>query len=525
VKRRGNPSTQIATIFFENIAMTVILIKMPVETDILNLKKIKTFVILGFGKTAIATAKFLNKNFPQAKIKISELKNREDLDTVQMEELEKLNIEFEFGKQTESFVLNENNFIIISPGIPPRVELIQKILHSDISHGTDLDVFAACLSKEQQYVAITGTNGKTTTTSLVSHIFNSPSLGNIGTPFLEFDKEYYPNFACEISSFQAFYSQYFQKLKTPKISVFLNFTADHLDWHKDLNEYQASKQKLFCQSVDEENYWILNFDDPKVKNFGLKAEMIKDSKTKICYFSNQDISYSLSPSCPYVAYQKHDRLYLAQYLGDTAGGDLGTDAIVSVNDNDDYFIEIPLIKTEDLSLVGKHNYSNILAATLSAYLMKFDIGYIIDQLKTFKPVAHRLEFIREIGTNKVYNDSKATNPDSTLKAIDSFDQSILILGGKEKNLDLTAFLDRVSKKAYAVVAIGELKTKIHNRLREIGFDKVRMVDTLEEALSTAILYADNNQYPILLSPASSSFDMFKGFEDRGNQFREIVLKY
>ena len=536
---------------------------MQLETQKFDFTKVKTFVILGFAKTAITTAKFLLKNFPEAKIKISELKSKKSFDNEEIKNLEKQNIEFEFDKQSKEFVFNEDCFIVISPGIPPRVEIIQQIFHSNIPHGTDLDIFAASLSPEQNYVTVTGTNGKTTTTSLISHIFNSPSLGNIGTPFLEFDsrhpvkqsftsdvatqkigimknhdssketieqdtqsaKNYYPNFACEISSFQAFYSQYFQDLKIPKISIFLNFTADHLDWHKDLNEYHDSKAKLFCQSSNEESFWLLNFDDPKVKNFGLKAELIKDSKTKICYFSNQDISYALSKACPFVAYEKDNRLYLAQYLGDNPSIEEDTNGIVNTNNNDDYFLEMPLSKTEELMLVGKHNFSNILAGCLASYLSGFDIDYIAESLTSFKPVPHRLEFIREIGTNKVYNDSKATNPDSTLKAMNSFDQSIVILGGKEKNLDLSPFLDSVSKKAYAVIAIGELKNKIHNRLREIGFDKVRMADSLEQALSIAILYADNNPYPILLSPASSSFDMFKGFEDRGDQFKTLVTNY
>lgn len=499
---------------------------MPSEVQKFDFKKIKTFVILGFGKTAIATANFLLKQFPEAKIKISELKGEENFAKHDIEKLRKLKVEFEFGTQSKKFILeNQESFIVISPGIPPRLELIENIFQSGIPHGTDLDIFAACLGHEQNYVSITGTNGKTTTTSLIAHIFNSPGLGNIGTPFLEFATNYYPNFACEISSFQAFYSNYFQDFKIPKVSLFLNFTADHLDWHKDLNEYHASKAKLFCQSSQEENFWVLNFDDPKVKNLGLKAEMIKDSKTKICYFSNQDISYALSKSCPFVAYEKNDRLYLAQYLGDASGTEVQADAIVSVNNNDDYFLEIPLVKIEDLQLVGKHNYSNILAASLAAYLLNFNISYIIESLKSFRAVAHRLEFIREIGSNRIFNDSKATNPDSTNKALASFDQSIVILGGKEKNLDLGPFLDNVSKKAYAVVAIGEIKNKIYNGLRELNFEKVRRADTLEEAFSVALLYAQDTPYPILLSPASSSFDMFKGFEDRGDQFREIVLKY
>lgn len=492
----------------------------------MDIKKAKTYTILGFGKTAIASAEFLLKNCPESKVKISELKTAENFDSEIIESLSKQGVEFEFGKQSKEFVLDKEAFILISPGIPPKVELIQEIINGkDYSYGTDLDLFAAFLDKEQNYVAITGTNGKTTTTSLISHIFNSPSLGNIGTPFLDFNKKHYPNFACEISSFQAFYSTRFQELKIPRVAVFLNFTPDHLDWHSDLEEYHSSKKKLFCPSNSEENYWLLNFDDPKVKNFGLQAELKKDSQTKICYFSNQDISYTLSESTPYAAYQKNDRLYLAQYLGDASGAEHDADAIVSVNSNDDYFLELPLIKTEDLKIVGKHNYSNALAAALSAYLMKFDLGYIMEALQSFKAVAHRLEFIKEIGSNKVFNDSKATNPDSTNKALAAFDQSIVILGGKEKNLDLSAFLDNVSKKAYAVIAIGELKNKIYERLRELNFEKVRRADSLEEALSIAVLYTDNNTYPILLSPASSSFDMFKGFEDRGQQFKELVLNY
>ena len=183
------------------------------------------------------------------------------------------------------------------------------------------------------------------------------------------------------------------------------------------------------------------------------------------------------------------------------------------------------MKIDDLNLVGKHNYSNIVAASLAAFLSGFDINYIIDSIESFKPVPHRLEFIREIGSNKVYNDSKATNPDSSNKALNSFDQSIVILGGKDKNLDIAPFLDNVSKKAYAVVAIGELKNKIYEGLRNLDFEKIRRADSLEEAFSIAMQYASNNNYPILLSPASSSFDMFKGFEDRGNQFKEIVLNY
>jgi UDP-N-acetylmuramoylalanine--D-glutamate ligase len=496
----------------------------PLETQIKNLNSVKSFVILGFAKTAIATAKFLLENFQGKEIKISELKEENCFDLELIRTLKEQGIIFEFGKQSKDFIFAKDNFIIISPGIPPASSIIQELFHSQLNYATDFDIFSMLLTTEQNYCAVTGTNGKTTCTSLIAEIFNSPALGNIGKPFLEFKEDFFPNFACELSSFQLFYSQHFQKQKIPKVSVFLNFSNDHLDWHSSQTEYFDTKTKLFCESQQEENFWLLNFDDPKVKNFGINHDHQKNSKTKICFFSDHDISYTLSEHCPFVAYLKHDRLYIGQHLKDNSNpsNNIG---IVSHNSHDELFLEIPLCKTTDLEIVGKHNHINALAASLSAYLMGFDIEYIIEKITRFKAVAHRLEFVREINHNKIYNDSKATNPDSALKALEALDHAIIIIGGKEKNLDLNEFLHVVSKKSYAVIAIGEIKNKIYDKLRELNFDKIRRADSLDEAFAIALMYAQNNNYPILFSPASSSFDMFKNYEDRGNQFREIVLKY
>ena len=494
-----------------------------VRSSAVDFKSIKAYCILGFGRTGVATARLLLDKCPDAQIRVSEFKARDEFDQNLIESLEGQGVEFEFGKQTEDFVLNKGAFVIISPGIAPRTPIVQDVFASKSKHGTDLDLFAYFLKPEQNYVAITGTNGKTTTTSILSHIFNSPALGNIGKPFLEFEDNYFPYFACEVSSFQSYYSKYFRDFKIPKVSVFLNFSADHLDWHKDLKEYQNSKEKLFLQSLTESNFWVLNFDDPHIKHFGIKTRMLEGSGTSMCYFSSQDISYTLSRKYPLVGYQKEGRLYLARYLEDTDVGDqLGT---VMVNANNEYYLEIPLCETKALNIVGDHNYSNALAAALSAYLLDFSPEFISDSLVSFKPVEHRLEFVRDINNNKIYNDSKSTNPDSTQKALDSFDESIVIVGGKDKNLDLDPFIRNLFKKAYAVIAIGETQTAIYDGLRRHGFDKIRRAATLEEAFSIAVMYGDDNNFPIVLSPGSSSFDMFEGYEDRGNQFKEIVLNY
>lgn len=483
-----------------------------------------TYIILGFGKTALATVEFLLKNHKESKVKVSEMKSQENFDLKLIEDFKAKGVEFEFGEQSEAFICaEEKSFIVLSPGIPPKAAIIEMVKNSGHDYGTDLDLFSFALEKDHRYAGITGTNGKTTTVSLLASIFNTPALGNIGKPFLDFKEVDASNFATEISSFQLFHSHHFMMNAIPDIAIHLNLTADHLDWHKDLEEYKEAKEKLFCRSTEKENFWVMNYDDPQVKTFALDAlgSFIDEVKTKVLWFSNEDISFALSEKTPIVAYEKYQSLYLAKYLPDGQPSE-DLNGMVSVNANDDYYLEIPITQVNDMNLVGAHNFSNVLAASLAAFALGFDSDYISDRVREFKAVPHRLEYVCEINGNRVFNDSKATNPDSSIKAIDSFDQPIVILGGKDKYLDLTGFLAEVSKKAYAVIAIGELKNKIYDILSEHGFQKIRRAETLEEAVQASIHYGDGNNFEILFSPASSSFDMFKSFEDRGDQFKAIV---
>lgn len=455
--------------------------------------------LLGFAKTSIATARFLLNNFPAIRIRISEQKARENFDSKLIEEFETRGVEFEFAKQNLEFIhFASKQIVITSPGIIPTNSLIQALKPFIY---TDFDFFCHFVQKlSQQYFAVTGTNGKTTTTSLLAHILSSQALGNIGKPFLEMKMDLNINHVIEISSFQLFYSHLESlELMPPKVALYLNFTKDHLDWHRDLNEYWEAKAKLFVLSKTYENFWIINYDDEILRNWALKIDL-SFYKTRILFFSTQEI---LKPNMysPYSAYLSNNNLILARY-------DSGQ------------IIEEVLNPVSELLIVGNHNYSNALAAILAAKIANINSEQLTLLLKTFKALNHRLEYLGTVQGHKIYNDSKATNPDSTIRAIDSFHNPILILGGKDKQLDLQDFLNYVSQKAYAVLAIGELSEKISQGLK--NFARISQAKDLKDALDKALLYGKSNDYPIVLSPASSSFDMFLNYEDRGDQFKALV---
>ncbi len=450
--------------------------------------------ILGFGKSAISTARFFLYHYPQIQMRISELKPREKFAITEISNLELHGVEFEFGRQTKEFITWEEHnhadgtsqigsnglFIMLSPGIPPRSEVAQIVINSGAEYGTDLDLLLKLSTNKK--IAVTGTNGKTTTTSLIAYILGVEALGNIGTPFLEFKPG--ETLALELSSFQLFYSNVLNEDKyLPDVSVYLNMTDDHLDWHKDLQEYQDSKAKIFKDASGK--ILIMNYDDPIVRK-------LAEGKSNVQFFSTE---LELNPG----AYYKDGSLYL----------------------NGQHLIDV-----SELNLVGKHNYSNILAAVLACIAAGISREQILEKLKSFKPVPHRLEYVATVDGHKFYNDSKATNPDSAIKALEAFDQSIAIVGGKNKNLDMSGFIDKLLHRCQAVIAIGELKSSIANALKQKSFNNVREANSLNEAVDLALNYAKASEgIPIVLAPASSSFDMFTGYEDRGNQFASIVREY
>lgn len=480
----------------------------------------KELAILGFAKSTIAAIDFLlsKRDCPYKKIKVSELKARENFDQGIINGFEAKGVEFDFGANNFSFI-KDADLVLVSPGMPPRSNIINQIAEAQKDIVTDIDLF--CEYIDRDYIAVTGTNGKTTTTSLLAHIFDTEAIGNIGKPVMSFEeladtsyktitREIDENprqtkieakeeskktpYVLELSSFQLFYSN---KLKAPKAAVYLNLTPDHLDWHSSLDEYRQAKEKLFLEQKSGD-YAILNFDDPAISNFvqvlGAPERMTAAKSPWIRFFSTKSAIDWMQDS----AYLDDDKLVLAK----------GNDVYV-------------LARTDELKLVGEHNYSNILAAALAADSMGLPIKQISDRIKSFEPVEHRLEFVASIDAKAIYNDSKATNPESAIRAYESFEQSIAIVGGKDKNLDLGYFLDVLSSRAYRVVAIGEIKDKIKDGLEERGFTDTELADSLEDALDKAL--AIKEDLPIVFSPASSSFDMFTNFVERGKKFKEIVL--
>ena len=335
---------------------------------------------------------------------------------------------------------------------------------------------------KDKMVVTTGTNGKTTTTALVSHVlsskYNAPYCGNIGvSPFEYFEKnvDYY---SIEASSYQLFYSPSL----APKIGIFCNLTPDHILWHKTLENYFEAKAKMF-RNMDSNSHAILNYDDEFTRKLG------EQIKAKVHYFSMQDRN---KKDC---AYFESNKIYY----------------------NDEEIIDV-----KDLKIVGAHNIQNTMCAVIAAKIIGIDNAEIKKSLKTFKAIAHRLEFVRTIDGTDYYNDSKATNPEASIVAIDSFKgkKVVLIAGGRDKKTSLTDFVKAINEKISKVILIGEATERFKKELSKSGYLNIVNSKTLEEAIDIASL---DKPEVVLLSPACASFDMFENYEKRGDAFKEYVL--
>jgi UDP-N-acetylmuramoylalanine--D-glutamate ligase len=338
-------------------------------------------------------------------------------------------------------------------------------------------------------IAITGTNGKTTTTSLCGHVFNTCgaktyTAGNIGLAFSEITLNVNENefAAIELSSFQL---DLIDKFK-PKVAMILNITPDHLNrYENNYQKYIESKLRIY-ENQDEKDYLILNRDN----------DVLVKSLTK---HQSNDFYFSLkSPS-------------------NNGCSVLGDGIIFLKNDQEEFRCSL-----SDINLRGEHNYANAMAVINAAKIFEFDNIKIVEGLKTFKGVEHRLEFVREIDGVKYINDSKATNVDSVWYALRSFDQPIyLILGGQDKGNDYNQIKDLVLDKVKKIYAIGSSADKVFNFFHHDV--KVEIKQTLEEVVTAVNSEARENDI-VLLSPACASFDMFNDYEHRGKVFKESVNK-
>lgn len=441
--------------------------------------KNKKVTILGAGRSGIAAARLLSEQgaFPF----ITDI-NRSLLETDLPEKLESLNIPFEFGLHSERAF--DADFAIISPGISPTTPIVTSIAARNIPITSEIEL--AFWFAKAPTIAITGSNGKSTTTTLTAHLLNEsgvPSLacGNLGNAFSEavrkaISENYHPLYVVECSSFQLENISLFM----PDVAVLLNITPDHLDRYTNFDDYAWAKAQIFHnQSLDHRA--VINMDDAKSVQYGK------------CKASTVPIS--LTPQSDQVALYRDGSFHFIHH---------------------DVWYEVP---ESEIILPGDHNKYNIMAA-VSAVLPFVSNGEgIVKGLKNFKGIPHRLEFIREYNGLQFYNDSKATNLDSVRVALRSFKQPIhLILGGKDKKGNFQSIrpdLDRYVKEIYT---IGEAAATIENQLP--GYP-ITSSSTLDQAISNALTKSEPGQI-ILLSPGCASFDQYKNFEARGDHFREIV---
>lgn len=343
--------------------------------------------------------------------------------------------------------------------------------------------------KSKNIVAITGTNGKTTTTTLVGEILKKQYedvvvCGNIGLPFIDTIETSSEDtiFVLEISSFQLETIKYFK----PKVGCILNITPDHLNRHLTMENYTKAKMRIF-ENIDEMGYTVLNYDNNITRDLiGLaKGNVIVFSKTKT-QFEN-------------VVFVENDVIYFT-FEGKTQ----------------------EVMKKDEIFIPGQHNLENALAAISCTLPFGIEKDTIEQVLKTFRGVEHRIEFVAEINGIKFYNDSKGTNTDAAEKALNAFENPIiLIAGGYDKGESFEKFASLVAKKVKKVFLLGQTKQKIASELEKIGYKNFELVSTLKEAVRKSFECAQNGDI-VLLSPACASWDMFENYEQRGRMFKEYV---
>ena len=379
---------------------------------------------------------------------------------------------------------------VVSPGVPLDLDYIMAIKMNRKKVISEIELaYQAGLKKNIRFVGITGTNGKTTTTSLVGEIFKAQGVetyvvGNIGNPAIEAVEMAGDGavLVTELSSFQLESIDMF----SPTASTVLNLTEDHLNRHHTMENYAKAKARIFENQVDD-TVCILNYDDP------ITRSMAEDCHADVVFFSRKD---------------KFER---GIYLDD--------DNNIIVNNEIE---EIALLKADQLSLPGGHNLENCMAAIGLTLALGVEIEVLVKVLKTFKAVEHRLEYVDTVKGVKYVNDSKGTNPDSTIKAVQSYnDPIILIAGGYDKGSDFNELFEIAKDYVRSVVILGQTGDLIEETARKHGFTDLYRVNDLKEAVEKSAQIAKEKDI-VLLSPACASWGMYNNYEERGREFKNLV---
>ena len=402
--------------------------------------------------------------------------------------LDEIGVTYEFGGHTPRAL--EADYFAVSPGVPSRANLILQASRSGIPVFSEIEISSWFC--KAPIVAITGANGKTTTTSLTGHLFSASGrntfvAGNIGFPFADYVLDTTPDdvVVLEVSSFQLDHVDTFR----PRVSLLLNITPDHLDRYENNFElYARSKARIF-ENQREGDVLVYNQDDPVVLE-RLEVASGREGPRKLGFSQERELDEG--------AFVRGDSIF------------------IRLDGRKEY-----LMKADELSLRGKHNLYNALAAVLAGRVLGVSLESLRSSLTNFNGVPHRLEFIREIDGVRYINDSKATNVNAVWYALESFKEHVvLIAGGRDKGNDYSPLIPFVKDRVRAVVAIGESADKV---VRELGpaAPATVVARSMEEAISEARRFAKPGDV-VLLSPACASFDMFDNYEHRGDTFRRLV---
>jgi len=443
----------------------------------------KTALVVGLARSGAAAAKELKRL--GARVIVNDIKNEDCFQDLVKELGEGADISFRLGEKPDGLV-EPADLIVISPSVPIDSPFISyaRSMGKEVISEVEL-AFRLCPAP---VAAITGTNGKTTTTALTGEIFNLSGkkthvVGNIGIPFIGCVSQMQPEdmVVAEISSFQLEAADTFR----PKVSAILNITEDHLNRHKTMDNYIDMKARIFENAADDDKV-ILNADDP------LTADLAGRTKADVLFFSRKKL------------------------LERGAWVENGQ-VMVSMDGN-----ACPVCPIDSILIPGPHNLENALAACLIAASFGVDPSVMAKSLTTFPGVEHRIERVAVINGVTYFNDSKGTNPDASIKAIEAMKgPTVLIAGGMDKKSDFSGYVEAFGDTVIHLVVLGETAEIIARTAQDKGFTEIHRTKTLQEAVETASRLAPPGGN-VLLSPACASWDMFKDYEERGRIFKEAV---
>lgn len=447
----------------------------------------KKVLVAGCGKSGLCATALLARNGEKVILFDENEKLNKDEIFGKIECDKKENIEVYIGKLTDE-IISQCEMMVISPGIPVDAEFALRVKEAGLPIWSEIEL--AYTYEKGQVAAITGTNGKTTTTTLVGEImkaYNEKTIvvGNIGIPYTSLSDGTTEDSVtvAEISSFQL------ETIKTfkPKVSAILNITPDHLNRHYTFENYAKCKLDITMNQTENE-VAVFNYDDPETMKVADKV------KAKLVLFSRKE---ELKEG----VFVKDNHIVIKE-------GETVTD----------------VLSLDDIKLLGTHNTENVLAAVAISYYMGVDVETIQKVCTAFEGVEHRIEYVKTVNGVPYYNDSKGTNPDAAIKAVQAMNRiTFLIGGGYDKHSEYDEWVETFFGKVRYLVLIGETAEKIAKCAKNHGFNNIYFADSLEDAVN----FCHKNARPdeaVLLSPACASWDMFKSYEQRGTLFKEYVRK-